>query len=30
VVEELTPRNPAESLNLPPGDQIISVTIEEQ
>ncbi len=30
VVEELTPRDPAETLNLPPGDQILSVTIEEQ
>lgn len=29
VVESLTPRNPAESNDLPPGDQIITVTIEE-
>lgn len=30
VVEQLTARNPAETLDLPPGDQIISVSIEEQ
>lgn len=30
VVESLTPRDPAQSFNLPPGDKIISVTIEEK
>jgi cyclophilin family peptidyl-prolyl cis-trans isomerase len=30
VAEALTPRNPAESGNLPPGDLIITITIEEQ
>jgi cyclophilin family peptidyl-prolyl cis-trans isomerase len=28
VVESLTPRDPAQSMNLPPGDKILSVTIE--
>lgn len=30
VVDQLTPRNPADTLGLPPGDQIIRVSIEEQ
>jgi cyclophilin family peptidyl-prolyl cis-trans isomerase len=30
VVTDLTPRNPAENADLPPGDKIISVTIEER
>lgn len=30
VVERLTPRNPATGQNLPPGDRIISVIIEER
>jgi len=30
VVESLTPRDPSEGINLPPGDKIISVTIEEK
>ena len=30
VVENLTPRDPAQGVNLPPGDKIISVTIEEK
>jgi cyclophilin family peptidyl-prolyl cis-trans isomerase len=30
VVESLTPRNPEESADLPPGDQILDVTIEEK
>jgi len=30
VVEQLSPRDPRESMDLPPGDQILSVTIEEQ
>lgn len=30
VVESLTPRDPATSNNLPPGDKIINVTIEEK
>jgi cyclophilin family peptidyl-prolyl cis-trans isomerase/protein-disulfide isomerase len=31
VVKQLTPRNPDQSdLNLPPGDELISVTIEEK
>lgn len=29
VVEQLTPRNPDENANLPPGDRIIRITIEE-
>jgi cyclophilin family peptidyl-prolyl cis-trans isomerase len=28
VVESLTPRDPAQSMNLPPGDKILSVTID--
>jgi cyclophilin family peptidyl-prolyl cis-trans isomerase len=28
IVESLTPRDPAQSMNLPPGDKILSVTIE--
>jgi cyclophilin family peptidyl-prolyl cis-trans isomerase len=30
VVESLTPRNPEENADLPPGDQILGVTIEEK
>ncbi len=30
VVESLTPRDPSTASNLPPGDKIISVTIEEK
>jgi cyclophilin family peptidyl-prolyl cis-trans isomerase/protein-disulfide isomerase len=30
LVQEITPRDPQESLDLPPGDLIISVTIEKQ
>jgi cyclophilin family peptidyl-prolyl cis-trans isomerase len=30
VVESLTPRNPAQNADLPPGDEILSVTIEEK
>ncbi len=30
VVESLAPRDPAQSSNLPPGDKILSVTIEEK
>jgi cyclophilin family peptidyl-prolyl cis-trans isomerase len=30
VVNSLTPRNPAENADLPPGDKILSVTIEEK
>ena len=30
VVESLTPRDPSQTSNLPPGDKIISVTIEEK
>jgi cyclophilin family peptidyl-prolyl cis-trans isomerase len=30
VVESLTPRNPSEDATLPPGDKILSVTIEEK
>jgi cyclophilin family peptidyl-prolyl cis-trans isomerase len=30
VVESLTPRNPQEVQNPPPGDRIESITIEEQ
>jgi cyclophilin family peptidyl-prolyl cis-trans isomerase len=30
VVESLTPRNPQEGGDLPPGDEIISITIEER
>jgi len=29
VVENLTPRDPSQSMDLPPGDVILSVTIEE-
>lgn len=29
VVESLTPRDPAQALGLPPGDQILNITIEE-
>jgi len=28
VVESLTPRDPSQSMNLPPGDEILSVSIE--
>ena len=30
VAESLTPRNPSEGMNLPPGDKILNVTIEER
>ena len=30
VVESLTPRNPAENMNLPPGDKILDVEIQER
>jgi hypothetical protein len=30
VLEVLTPRNPQPGTNLPPGDKLISVTIEEK
>lgn len=30
VVEAITPRNPAENPELPPGDKIAAITIEEQ
>jgi cyclophilin family peptidyl-prolyl cis-trans isomerase len=30
VVESLTPRDPAQAANLPPGDKILGVTIEEK
>ncbi len=30
VAEKLTPRNPSEGATLPPGDKILSVTIEEK
>ena len=30
VVESLTPRDPSQSGDLPPGDKIVNVTIEEQ
>ena len=30
VAEQLTPRDPEQGVLLPPGDQIISVTIEEK
>jgi peptidylprolyl isomerase len=30
VVNNLTPRDPSKGLNLPPGDKIISATIEEK
>jgi cyclophilin family peptidyl-prolyl cis-trans isomerase len=30
VVEALTPRNPDEGSNQPPGDEIITITIQEQ
>lgn len=30
VVNSLTPRNPGENADLPPGDKILSVTIEEK
>jgi cyclophilin family peptidyl-prolyl cis-trans isomerase/protein-disulfide isomerase len=30
VLEKLTPRDPSQGVNLPPGDKIISVTIEEK
>jgi cyclophilin family peptidyl-prolyl cis-trans isomerase/protein-disulfide isomerase len=30
VVESLTPRDPSQAANLPPGDKIINVTIEEK
>jgi cyclophilin family peptidyl-prolyl cis-trans isomerase len=28
VVESLTPRDPAQAMNLPPGDMILTVSIE--
>jgi cyclophilin family peptidyl-prolyl cis-trans isomerase len=30
VLEKLTPRDPSQSMNLPPGDKILQVIIEEQ
>ncbi len=30
VAESLTPRDPAQNANLPPGDEILSITIEEK
>jgi len=30
VVESLTSRDPSQAVNLPPGDKIINVTIEEK
>jgi len=30
IVESLTPRDPSQSINLPPGDTILNVTIEEK
>jgi cyclophilin family peptidyl-prolyl cis-trans isomerase len=30
IVQKLTPRDPTQGNNLPPGDQILSVTIEEK
>jgi cyclophilin family peptidyl-prolyl cis-trans isomerase len=30
VLEQLTPRNPAESGDLPPGDRLLSVEIQEK
>jgi len=30
VAENLTPRDPSQSMNLPPGDSIITITIEEK
>jgi cyclophilin family peptidyl-prolyl cis-trans isomerase len=30
VVESLTPRDPSSSINLPPGDQIYTISIKEQ
>ena len=30
VLEELTPRDPQPGVSLPPGDKLISVTIEEK
>ena len=30
VATSLTPRDPSQSADLPPGDQILSVTIEEK
>jgi cyclophilin family peptidyl-prolyl cis-trans isomerase len=30
IAENLTPRNPAQNMNLPPGDTIITITIEER
>lgn len=30
VVESLTPRDPSQAVDLPPGDELIRVTIEEQ
>ena len=30
VVENLTPRDPSQAGDLPPGDKILSVTIEEK
>ncbi|MCW5874679.1 MAG: peptidylprolyl isomerase [Anaerolineales bacterium] len=30
IVEKLTPRDPSQSLGLPPGDSILDITIEEQ
>jgi cyclophilin family peptidyl-prolyl cis-trans isomerase len=30
VAEQLTPRDPAQNANLPPGDRILSIEIEEE
>ncbi len=30
IATNLSPRDPANNLDLPPGDQILSVTIEEK
>jgi hypothetical protein len=30
VVEQLTPRDPSQNADLPPGDKILSVKIEEK
>ncbi len=30
VVESLTPRDPSQSANLPPGDKILDITVEEK
>jgi hypothetical protein len=30
VVESITPRDPQTGMDLPPGDKIITITIEKQ